>query len=769
MAAIDDVLAALAQTPNADTESGPPGDPGQWNDFVEQPAPPDPGQWGQYVDPALGTPSIAGHGPEMPTLSALASALFTPGSPQAQHPNSPVPPGTSVGRSQSVRSSSSSSHSGVPGGPKAVDDMFSDAHRKADAVYAMMEPGFANDAARANAHYQDISDAIAGRTQQTQDYHKQVADLLDRQNDFMDMSAHLDQLMENDARVHREQTLTQYRGQLAGVAQLVMQSGNPLGGLSTGQALGLAGAEFAEGFLAPMGIHLNVTTAVDRWVDRSIQEHQAKISNARQGANDTLHLYDLASQDAHDAADARARYRGMVIEGLKFGIQSSAARYQSNIANQEAAEKLARLQLDQDATLNGIGEKARKEYLDLTKQFADEAKDSGLLKIQHDAQGIAYMNAVSGRMEAQTNRMKLDATKAPPGNLNFSDPEPETMPVAGDDGKPVLDAKGRPVTQQVIVNRWRVDPTIKDEGIKTKVYEGADKATKAYANTYDKLNTYMGLRQKAYEAIGGPGILGNKAAFLKSPVFREAEQAKNDLVQSIVYMKSGKTTPETEFKRISDLLPDESFFQKGNNAQQVINYREYVRREANNEMRGAGLVPIKPSDPEYRARLADMSPGIANNYLASQNKSEPIPGIVGTAEAEIVAKDSEEIGTNKPSGPWAAFQDEQLRLNPNEKIKLGQPHYAIAIDHLGAAILDPEKTARLLSVRDEDVTRLADGSTPLSDAATEVLTRMGHGGTTDSGKIPYEGQSYAVFMKHLIDTDPKAAREMFENGPGRRK
>src|SRR5690606_37884280 len=149
--------------------------------------------------------------------------------------------------------------------------------------------------------------------EKTREFQQREQELQQQVISFNQQAVELEQRMAAQAQAERAAYLAQYKEQLALVKQLALQSGNPMGQLSRAEAIGLAGAQFAQGFLAAQGVNIDVAGQVDRWVERSIAEHQMKIQNARTAAQETLHLYEIARQNSQDEWEARQRYRGFVI------------------------------------------------------------------------------------------------------------------------------------------------------------------------------------------------------------------------------------------------------------------------------------------------------------------------------------------------------------------------------------------------------------------------------------------------------------------------
>lgn len=627
----------------------------------------------------------------------------------------------------------------TPHGEKFAGGVFGDADRRISDFEKQDAQRVADQQKQADQHYGQYERAVGGEVDATKQFAERDQTLQQRLVDFTQHAAEVEQRMQGEARAERERYLASYREQLSGVRQLAMQSGNPMDNMSRGQAFGLAGAQFAQGFLAARGIHIDVSGQVDRWVDRSIQEHQQKIANMRGAAEDQLHLYEIARQNSQDDWEARQRYRGFVIQGLQTSIQMNASRFQSDIAMARARQQVAKLQIEADATERQIGDAHfSRVHQDMATEF-DRAYKQGLLSIE--------------QYKAATDRMKAAAKTAAPANLNISDPEYLT----DQQGKEVRDGQGN----RVLVNRWRVDPNL-PEGIKQKVYEKADNARGLYADYLDKANKMMAdykdakeiydnapatIRAAGWDKVARLDDTGKVAKFL---------QSREQFVLAKVYNDSGKQINENEFNRQEELARIDKFFERGSKTEELFSeLRSSGRKKFERNMENSGVKPIASNDAEYYDRSVPASPQTSAVDLAIQGGVREQPGYAGVELGKVAAKDSEET-TKSVSGAWV---DHQIHngVTGREAIDKGQPGWAVAIDHLAAAVARPDYINRTSVARGVAADK---NETPaeVRAQAKDALERLSNGDGGGKGKVPTDAIKYAQYMLKQIEADPQLSK-----------
>jgi hypothetical protein len=617
-------------------------------------------------------------------------------------------------------------------GKRFAAGVYGDADRRVADFAAQDQARNVQDTARSQADYGRLEGASDNEVMANRLFAARDKELQQRSEDFFKGSAELEQRLAGEARAEREKYLTAYQEQLAGVRQLAATSGNPLGQLSKSQSVGLAGAQFAQGFLAARGIHIDVTGQIDRWVDRSIAEHQQAIQNARTSAQDQLHLYEIARQNSQDDWESRQRYRGFVIQGLQTSIQANASQFQSQIAIAKAKEQVARLQIDADATARQIGDAHFARVNQMMQTEYNRAHGQGLLSIEQSKLAL--------------ERDKAAVKLLPPANRNISDPDYLTD--AG--GNEVHDAAGN----RILVNRWRVDSTLSKEEHK-EVADKADEAREKYANYLNATDSMIGAYQEAKKvrdaAPKAEKITWDELARLdESGKVAKFLQERDAWVLAKVYNDSGKQTNESEVKKQEELAyVDKLFARNGNKTEQLMsNLRRMGREKFERHMEASGLQQIQPGDPEYYARSVTASPRTKGVDDAIATGTRAVPDYASAEAGKVAAKDSEET-TKNVSGAWADYQKAELSKDPTAEIRFGQPEYAVAIDHLAAAVARPDYISRTSVARGVSRESKFDPA-GLRAGALKALNDIASG--NDAG-IPTEAIKYAQYVLGQIEGD----------------
>jgi hypothetical protein len=346
-------------------------------------------------------------GEEVPAPAA-PSGMFSeyleqqgiPSAPQGSAPPTGLVP--QPGQSGSVGASSgssaggsvSSSFSGLPGGRARADEIVGDANVIADGQVADYKQKAADYQAGVEKNFGDIKSANdeearirAEQAEEQAQYHREHQDFLQANIDAQKLNLALRQ--KRAAEVEAD-----VKTQLAGVRALMVQDANPLRTLETAEKLGLGMAAFAQGFLkAGYGIDIDVTGQINTWVNRSLQEHQQKIQNARTGVQDTLSLWEVARQSSQDEQEALQRFRAMSTEALKAAVEANAMKFASPLALVEAKKLNARLDLEQHTTVMGIADKVAEREYKIRDQALEAVKTRGLLEHQKRQDGVAWRQA----------------------------------------------------------------------------------------------------------------------------------------------------------------------------------------------------------------------------------------------------------------------------------------------------------------------------------------------------------------------------------------
>lgn len=586
---------------------------------------------------------------------------------------------------------------------------------------------------RADQHYGDLKAATGEEYNATKTYEAKNQDLEQKIADFNTHAANTEAQINQESIASRQAYMTDYKTQLAGVQRLAMQSGNPMNSLSAPAKVGLMGAQFAQGFLAARGINIDVSGQVDRWVDRSIQEHQAQIANARQGAADTLHLYDVSRQASADDSEARQRYRGFVIAGLQMGVQMNAARFQSDIGMAHAHEAISKLQIEADTTERSIGDAHQaRVHSDMMAEY-DRAYKQGQLSIE------SYRAAVE---KAHYDAEERKAKAAGAADLTMiSDPEA----VKGEDGK------------DAYVDRWAIDAKANPKG--------AEHALESRAMTdkiYRQIDTVEKLRKVAYDKYGGlfgGAPVSERAAMMSSPEIRTYERERQNLIRGLRVENTGKAFTESETRDWERAVPDESAWQAGNNNVALPQLKEQVRNAFEAEMNtyakyGRGQKASPHAAAEWQAIQSNGKPAqqldddIVSSYKtpAKYDKGTLLASV--PADGKVPAKaDPESLSTGEDLvQPSKAFSV-MMGLGPDEQ----QPHGAVGVEILARTYLNPEHARRAFG-HDKNLS-MPDSDDLLRHQALSGIERM----TNDSN--PYVS-GYAKIIEDKLKGDPAGLREL---------
>lgn len=514
-------------------------------------------------------------------------------------------------------------------------------------------------------------------------------------NDF----ANAEKMRQATVAADREHYLGQYEQQLAAVRTLTAQSGNPLQSLSGSQAAGLSLAAFAQGFLAPAGVHIDVTGQIDRWVERSMQEHQMAIQNARQNAGDTLNLYQLARQSSQDDYEAAQRYRGFVIEGLKAGVQAEASRWGSQAAVAAAQDKVAQLDVAAAQSKVQLGQ-YRQGLIDaVTQQEYTKAHNQAM-------EGIEGMKAQADliRAQAQANKQQApDLTVTSPFDTND---------------------KG----QRRIIGR--VKPGLPND-VTTAAYNKISAANADASNLHAQIDTVKSL----YNQIGR--VDSKWWEDKSSPEYRRFENASNLLSYAILHPLTGSAMTDNEremgmkFSQPDQLIQDlagKVSGQGGGNGALFDDLDKYASNRLNSAIND-------PAIERATGTAYDESSGIDTNpagtALVKARDVGTAPEATLTQKAYDGATSTSSNATNyasSMSGAWSVYNGGKTE---------GEPRWAVYMDQLAA---------------DVAAGKLKNGmQDPSVQEAHVALVRMMAG----EASVPQDRRQYAKALIESIEYHPE--------------
>ncbi len=678
--------------------------------------------------------------------AAIASVPM-PGEPAPEEPSPSTPQTTTLPRKVSVGGKVSVATEGMtPGGTRKAKGLFGEADARVDEYEA--ESAARRDAAtaRLQENYQKVQEAQALEAQFQRDFQIEDRRLSLETAQFNREAAELEQRLAGEAKAERAAYIAEYQQQMAAVKVLAMQSGNPIGGLSSTEALGLAAAQFAQGFLAAQGIKIDVSGQVDRWVDRSIQEHQARVANMKDAAQGQLHLYELSRQNSQDEWEARQRYRGFVIAGLQTAIDFNARRFNSNIAIARGQQQVARLQIEADATERAIGDQHEaRVHQRLTSEF-DRAYKTGMLARESQRLALEKKKA-DWEMSPKNPKNMKDAAYLPP----IMDPEV----VLGQDGKPVKDPQGR----QLYLNKWRPAPGM-PTAIQTEAWKTGKDASQFYDKflraTNDMMEKYTAARAAREKLSIASDVSWDVAAREdKTGAIQRFVNAQSAWVLAKVYNESGKAVNENEFNRQAELAQIDKFlaFDSAAKSEALLSdLRARGRRDFEANMGASGLIEISENDPERPNWRSPASPRTKAEDEAIGGGGEPVAGLADAQAQRVVAKNSDDDADGGPTRAWVLFSNTPDATRSGSQVNFKeQPKYAKAIDNLVASYVRPNymiKNSTAFGVS-------ADKDESAAEVRHEALTVLKQLALGDSagGDVSPDARSYAQFVLRQIEDD----------------
>ena len=545
-----------------------------------------------------------------------------PDAPGNDQPNDIEMPPMDMARSQEVSGGmgQSQSFSGITDrGTKKAGGFFGAAQNRAEQRNAELQSQFQQDSARLNDTIARRRQGMAELAAIDQEHQEGLLDIRRQARDFQLKEAKLEELAYNKAMQGATQYIAAYKQEMAGVRQLMLQSGNPLGGLTAVEGGALGAALFAQGFLGARGIQVNVAGQVDRWVEREMQAHQQMIQNQTNAAEGNLTLFNLARQGAMDDVQARQRMRGFVLDALKSSIYMEAARYKSQSALADAQVKAAELDALALSNEMAMRDKLVKHQLDIYGQEIQAAK------YQADASREAYATAIDARYKQKLGE-KIDAEIEAEKNKPKKAEPVKPVTTFADPFNVKRDWLGKAISGGK--ETWMLDPN-EEAGIRSQAAKEGGERTRFWAEQGTNLIKLKDLFASAKGDMKGPEWFRNK----KSKEYREYQQVKNYLTEWLQKDVTGAAAPDEQAARIQGWLKADDMFQIGSNMGMIDNFIELQRNRYEKAMDNTpGIIRIK--DGEYREPLT-ASPELRNNYLAANS---PEAGLTKAEEKAGEAK-----------------------------------------------------------------------------------------------------------------------------------
>lgn len=570
--------------------------------------------------------------------------------------------------------------------------------------------------------------------------HFQILQGLERESNAFSMAQ---ARLETNAQVESKATAAKYIGayqeQLAGIRALAATSGNPLSGLSGMDKAGLGFAQFAQGFLAARGIHIDVNSQIDRWVDRGIQEHQQAIQNARQDAGDSLHLYEIARQTSQDDWEARQRYRGFVIEGFKSQLQSEAARFGSDIANSRAAEQIAQSDVALAQTVGQLHDRRFNQDLQIRMHHITQAHLQNQDALESRKIGVDETLAKAKLLEAQN--------KSNPPRMKIGDP-----------GATIRDASGRVVGEK---NMWEVD-----RGAPKELQEAGGKAVSKASVEYDSIRRGLSLlkelRPPAMDSLltkyGGLGP-GDRAQKINE-AYRLYDSQKVLTIMEARNAIAGANLTAPEKAEWAGLLDDDTAFQHGSNAAKLDlmenHYRNKFLAVANHTQ---GVIPLAAADQDTHP-IEDAPNDTEAGLNAQLHGQAPQTTAVSEEEGKLDEKGSGETYKGAPSSMWVNHQPDAQKTPGAVTGNHEQPAWAVVIDHIAHHAVDPEGASLLSGLHNIGGKGEHQSPEQVRQDALDALDRTVRGENGDGERQEYAKKWRTFVREALKSKDPARIRAL---------
>jgi len=560
----------------------------------------------ETLQPPPGTTLSFDEDPPAPS-PVLPPILSTPGEhPAANIPfpgEQQTPPAVQPGQAVKQSTSANGSYRGVTQQGLAVT---SSLNKKADQAALSDVAQFAPQFAQERADYERVAQERRQANQLELEAQRRHAaeeqKLWEVQRGFITEQHELEKQAYAQSQVVKQQYLANYEHDLMSARMLAMQTGDPYERMSAGQAVGLIAAHAVQGFLKVGGHNIDVAEQTNRWVNREIAKHQQLVQDTQQAAQGQFHLYQLARQNAMDDYEARERYRGMVMEGLKAQVGAEAARFGSQMATATAAQKAAEIDAQLVTLKANLGERQRGLYFEAQKmrinQAAEQARNS-----------VAMYSARTGRLEEERLAAKQKA------ELEKTEKGEELFPVY-DPFEPI-GATTQP--------KWGISKDDKDAMHK---FREKETATRAVAAQLDKLEA---ARARAYKAIGGAPMSSFVADRMGKGAdeMREYKREHAATVMTIRKANTGAAFTKEETAEYLRMLPGETFWEAGDNVTAVPQLRDKIRTDFQAaadtySTKGKGNVAGPTRAAEYSAMMSENNPSqsYADKYVESTDKLE---------------------------------------------------------------------------------------------------------------------------------------------------
>jgi hypothetical protein len=570
-----------------------------------------------------------------------------------------------------------------------------------------------------DAAYDQKTQALNNQADIEAEYHNELAAIHSERMDFLRESAALDELMYAEAKADSQKYLESYQQQLAAVRQMSVTS--PMQTIGKVEFAGASVAAFAQGFLAAQGINIDVIGQINRWEEMSIREQERKIQQAEKGAQDQLHLWEIARQTSRDDLEARQRYRGMILEQFGAAIDMQAARFAAPLARAAADTAKAQLEMERANVMNSLRSNYETQRLANLKGMRDEMHkrvEERRLSRLADAE-ISYKNKLG---EAALNKPAAQG-KAP--NLIIDSRNVMRSP----DGKVI--SGGR------VVAELSHDAPAETQ----KKVIGTKSLNDAVQGGMEELRQLY----KEVEAEAGPGWMRRRG----DPHYALFDAERNRIIGDIMRNFTGLAATDKEAERWLNQLKDDAFLQAGPDRlpQLMDGMSKWARRSFEDSLDLPGVIKYD-QNKQYHTQDIQVDP--EGSALERARKSTHVPGQVENLAGAVVPS----VTLERAMSPgkvekWAVELEDIARAAVDPAKFLS----AKAVKDVARSFNIPESLAETLASK-----KLSEDPEAARETAKFILVNAAYGNPLKEGQpaLPAQRKEYARKLLEAYESDPQA-------------
>lgn len=462
---------------------------------------------------------------------------------------------------------------------------------------------------------------------------------------------------------------------------------------SQGDGLGAAALLFTQGFLQAQGTPVfNAQGMINQLIDRKVDRDLQAIQQGHRLAEGQKMLWDMARSEANDEAEARSRYRALMMTQAAAEMEATTAQFGSRVASAKGQAAAADIRVQVNKDLAEITDRYFKRYMAESGLALDEWKAK--VAASHESQRI---DLAKRELDA-----KLGVGAAPSADSLVFD-----VTESGENAA-----------------KWQFLPDTPD----TKKVEIRDRMA-AKAHFIDNVRKLRAMSAEAGKVYGGWGKAMTNNAFKK-----RVEALANGTVAAYVKSVSGLSYTDKEYERHASRIPINRLFQREGDKfvrQGLSDFQGEILRETN-KLIGGHTVDIPKGDPRLGIRGGSSTWGEAEQVEAdvlSAGREEEKNAIQQAAERLLAPE-----AANSPVEPTSLWKQvgnpittEMRQAGKDLRPTTTIPGWAPAMEDLFYQAVNPN------------------GDQEMRDAAREALLDV-RGNTNDPAK-----QDYANDLLNLVD------------------